>query len=45
MISDWITSLSMWQTLMAVSTATAVFGAPVEGAVPLDFDAMKGFKG
>jgi len=24
MISDWITSFSMWQTLIAASTATAV---------------------
>src|ERR687898_589411 len=35
MINDWITSFSRWQTLMAVSTATAVFCAAAGAAVPL----------
>src|SRR5215510_14310855 len=32
MISDWITSFSMWQTLIAASTATTVPSLPREGA-------------
>ena len=28
MISDWITSFSMWQTLIAASTATTVPSLP-----------------
>ena len=34
MISDWITSFSMWQTLIAASTATTVPSLPLprEGA-------------
>ena len=29
MISDWITSFSMWQTLIAASTATTVPSLPL----------------